>query len=316
MPPRKKPAPGTPADDELLEIRKTIIIAIASDEQLMERLVLKGGNALDIVYRIGERSSLDVDFSMAGDFRDEDELVAMRERLFSALRDRFDSLGYAVFDEKLEHRPRDQGGPGLTVWGGYNAVFKLIPRDRLLALGGTPGLAPTGTLLDAVRREARVSGPNSQRVFLIEISKFEYCEGRTQTEVEGFDCYVYTPAMIAAEKLRAICQQLPEYALRRHPAPRPRDFFDIHTIATRAGCDLAAPAHHDLVRQMFATKEVPLELIAQIGTDETRAFHAQQWSAVVDAVRGGAPEPFDFYFDFVVGEGRRVLEALGDIPAP
>jgi hypothetical protein len=312
----KKAAPGAAADEELLEIRKTIIIAIASDEKLMERLVLKGGNALDIVYRIGERSSLDVDFSMAGDFRDEDELEVMRERLFSALRDRFDSLGYAVFDEKLEHRPRDQGGPGLTVWGGYNAVFKLIPRDRLVALGGVPGMAPTGAVLDAVRREARVSGPNSQRVFLIEISKFEYCEGRKQAEVEGFDCYVYTPAMIAAEKLRAICQQLPAYSLRRHPAPRPRDFFDIHTIATQAGCDLADPAHHDLVRQMFATKEVPLELIAQIGTDETRAFHAQQWAAVVDSVRGGVPGLFDFYFDFVVGEGRRLLETLRITPAP
>lgn len=175
-------------DENLLEIRKTIIVAIASDETLMERLVLKGGNALDIIYKIGERSSLDVDFSMVGDFKDDIELRTIRERLYAALRDRFDSLGYVVFDEKFEPRPLNHKSPGVTIWGGYGVYFKLIPRGRFLALGGVAGTRPDGKLLEAIRREAQTSGPRFQRVFSIEISKFEYCTGRALTEIDGFDC--------------------------------------------------------------------------------------------------------------------------------
>ena len=69
----------------LLGIRKTIIIAIASDDVLMERLVLKGGNALDIIYQLSDRSSLDLDFSMANDVGSAEELedFCVREELAS-----------------------------------------------------------------------------------------------------------------------------------------------------------------------------------------------------------------------------------------
>jgi predicted nucleotidyltransferase component of viral defense system len=297
-------------EQELLDIRKTIIIAIASDDELMERLVLKGGNALDLIYELGERSSLDVDFSMAQDFSGQAELDEMRARMFRALRDRFDSLGYVLFDDRMEERPRGGGGPGFAVWGGYNARFKLIRKERYRELGGVPGAPPSGKVLENMRRQAQVSGPGFERVFLIEISKFEYTEGRVLTSVDHFDCYVYTPAMIAAEKLRAICQQLSGYPHRKHPAPRPRDFYDIHTISTQASCDLAAPQHHELIENMFAAKAVPVSLIAEIGAGDNREFHAQQWTSVLDAVRGETPRPFDFYFDFVVAEGERLLRAL------
>lgn len=304
----------TPADEQrLLEIRKTIIVAIASDDELMERLILKGGNALDIVYKLGERASLDVDFSMARDFADVDDLAEMQGRLFRALRDRFDSLGYVVFDEKIVERPPvkpgQRPGVGITIWGGYNATFKLISKERYRELGGQPGVVPESKVLNALRMQSQVTGPDSERSFIIEISKFEYTEGRVMRSVDNYDCYVYTPAMIAAEKLRALCQQLPEYTLRRNPAPRPRDFFDIHTIATRASCDITAAEHHDLVANMFHVKKVPLELLARIGSDENRAFHAQQWTAVTNAVRGRT-EPFDFYFDFGVDVAQRLLAAM------
>jgi hypothetical protein len=300
------------SDDQLLLIRKTIIVAIASDDALMERLVLKGGNALDIVYRLGERASLDVDFSMSDDFTSRAELESVGHRLFQALRDRFDAIDLIVFDERLEERPRGQGGPGIAVWGGYNATFKLLSRERFYALGGSPGVPPTGLLLEAMQRESlnAGAGAGTTRKFTIEISKFEYCEGRVLQSVDDYDCYVYTPAMIAAEKLRAICQQLPTYAQRKNPTPRPRDFLDIHTIETRGGCDLAAAEHHSLLRSMFAVKEVPLNLIREIGSEGNRGFHAQQWSAVLDLVRGTLPHRFDFYFDYVVELGGRILEAL------
>ena len=311
------------ADEQvLLDIRKTIIVSIASDDVLMERLVLKGGNALDVVYKLTERSSLDVDFSMAHDLESEDEFEEMKSRLFRALHDRFDSLGYVVFDERFVERPLPKAGQasgvGITLWGGYNAEFKLVRKDidRQLRddlsirtrkkLGREPN---PEQFLQARRTQSQVTGAGSGRVFTIEISKFEYTEGRVIRNVDNFDCYVYTPAMIAVEKLRAICQQLPQYEFRKNPTPRPRDFFDIHTIATRTDCDVAAAEHHPLVRNMFSAKAVPLELLRELGANDVRTFHSQQWNSVKNAVRGST-HPFDYYFDFVVSVALRLSDAM------
>lgn len=303
---------------DLLEIRKLIVVAIASNDELVDRLVLKGGNALELVHRIGERASLDIDYSMADDVED---LEVFRARLFAALRDRFDSAGFVVFDERFQPRPRpragrspDRNAQGFAVWGGYYATFKLLTKERYRELGGVPGLAPEGPVLGAMRREAQVAGPGFIRTFEIEISKFEYIEGYVVAEVDDYTVQVYTPTMIAAEKLRALCQQMPEYTRRTNSTPRPRDYFDIHSCAAYAGCDLSAPEHHELVRKMFEAKEVPLELIAKVGDDAVRAFHEQAWSSVEAAVRGQI-EPFAYYVDFVALEGIRLLDALAARPS-
>ena len=54
----------------LNEVKKRVIIAMFSDDDLMEHLVLKGGNLLDMVYGISTRPSKDVDFSIPGKFAD------------------------------------------------------------------------------------------------------------------------------------------------------------------------------------------------------------------------------------------------------
>ena len=50
---------------ELTEIRKLTITALCSDDVLFDQLVLKGGNAISLVYGISPRDSLDVDFSLS-----------------------------------------------------------------------------------------------------------------------------------------------------------------------------------------------------------------------------------------------------------
>ena len=52
------------------EIKKITLKAMYSDDELMEMLVLKGGNAIDLIYGVSSRSSLDLDFSMQSDFQD------------------------------------------------------------------------------------------------------------------------------------------------------------------------------------------------------------------------------------------------------
>ena len=44
------------------EIRRHTIVALFSDDALLEGLVLKGGNAISLIYGFGNRASLDLDW--------------------------------------------------------------------------------------------------------------------------------------------------------------------------------------------------------------------------------------------------------------
>jgi predicted nucleotidyltransferase component of viral defense system len=75
---------------DLADIRRLVIVAVFSDDVLFNRLVLKGGNAISLVYRYGARGSLDVDFSIEGDFED---AQSAGKRIMAALVDRFAAAG-------------------------------------------------------------------------------------------------------------------------------------------------------------------------------------------------------------------------------
>lgn len=96
-------------------IRRLVIIAVFSDDVLFNRLVLKGGNAISLVYGYGSRASLDVDFSIDGDFED---LADAARRIQVALTDRFRAAGYVLFDFTFAPRPANVGEKDLK-WGGY-----------------------------------------------------------------------------------------------------------------------------------------------------------------------------------------------------
>ena len=178
-----------------------VIIAMFSDDVLFGKLVLKGGNAISLIYKYGARGSLDVDFSIEGEFDDTQDAA---KRIARALSDRFDAAGFVVFDYEFVPRPLIPG-PDNPKWGGYRIKFKIIERDKHRLFDGDP---------EAVRRNATVIGPLQQRVFTVDISKWEFCEGKAETQLEEFTIYVYTPPMLAIEKIRAICQQMPEYPIR------------------------------------------------------------------------------------------------------
>lgn len=277
----------------LEEIRTIIITAIASDDRLSERFVFKGGNALELVHKIGQRASLDMDFSVSGDFEDIDEI---RTRLLRSLQDRFDTVALVMFDFAFGPRPSTRQVGDL--WGGYNAEFKLIDRGLHDELGRN---------IDAMRRQAITSGPQQQRKFRIEISPFEYCDDRIVVHIDHYACKVYSIDMIAVEKLRAICQQSPDYAERLNPAPRARDFYDIVASVTQGGVDFAAPKTSDLARRIFAAKRVPLSLIYQI--HQQREFHRTDWASVEVAVKVRLRQ-FDYYFEVVLAEVEK-LKPLG-----
>ena len=102
--------------------------------------------------------------------------------------------------------------------------------------------------------------------------------------------------MIAAEKLRAICQQMPEYTVFRTKRPRARDFYDIHHIITGNDIDLTSENNYTTLAAIFDARRVPLRLLGEI--HKYRDYHAQDWPSVQASI-AGAYDTFDFYFEFV-----------------
>ena len=72
--------------------------------------------------------------------------------------------------------------------------------------------------------------------------------------------------MIVDEKIRASCQQLPEYTLSK-AKDRSRDLFDIYTILINNIDDftnLDSPENISIIKKMFDLKGVNIDLLLQI----------------------------------------------------
>lgn len=299
---RRKTTTGVDSDAARVErIKKLTVKAIFSDELLTKHLVLKGGNAIDLILQVGTRSSVDLDFSMPGDF-EPDELREIRDRIEAAMLSVFAPEDLIPFDVTFDPMPQIVTPDLAGFWGGYRAMFKLISSTQHAELQGD---------LESLRRNAlRVGGGSKLQ---IDISKFEFCSGKEEHEIEGVRVFVYTPVMLAFEKLRAICQQLPEYAVQvkrlgRPNAPRARDFIDISGLARRFGFDLADPKHGEILDAVFAAKRVSVSLLEKV--KDYREFHRSNFAAVQDSVKAGVQlDDFDVYFDEIVRLCERILEA-------
>ena len=276
---------------EFAEIRTLVIVALFAEDQLLDQLVLKGGNAINLIYGYGSRSSLDIDCSIDGDFADPDQIEGV---LLRTLQARFRERGLEVFDFSFGPRPSVLRSEADDRWGGYAAEFKIIERAQLGQAQGS---------LEKMRRTAVEIGPSHQRIFRVDFSKHEFCEQKRQEELHDYAIYVYTPEMLSLEKLRAICQQMEEYPLQRNRTPRARDFYDIHVVLKEGNVDWARQECLGLARSIFAAKDVPPCLIGLI--PRYRDFHQQDWPSVENSVSEKLEE-FSFYVDFVVRESNKL----------
>lgn len=273
-------------------IRKLVIISLFTDNKLMNTFVLKGGNAIDIVYGLTDRGSIDVDVSMAKDF-DSGMLEEVRIRLESALISTFGDYSYQIFDVSLIEKPKVPNQETRGFWGGYLLEFKVIEKEKAKGLSH-----------EMKRKQALVVGPGNSTKFKVDISKFEYCETKIEKELDGYTIYVYTPLMVVYEKLRAICQQLPDYTstIKQQPRSRARDFFDIHRIVTRLCLESQFIASENLetLKAIFDAKHVPLSFLYKIASQ--KEFHAFDFSSIKDTVTDKSElKSFDFYFEYVLG---------------
>lgn len=280
---KSKTLKGDP-ESVIRSIRQLAVTAMFADDILLDRLVLKGGNALNLIYKIGGRASIDVDFSMSGEFENIDEI---EYRIGQALERRFTTKGFTVFDYTFEVKPSANRPGQDPAWGGYQVKFKVAK---------SASLSGKETIEDLRKIHSLPVGGQGGRTFTIDISKNEFCEGKQSETIDSFVVYVYTLEMLAIEKLRAICQQMPDYKLRAYRTPRARDFYDIHTLVSTAGVRFCTRENVRLLRSIFAAKKVDVSLLFKLESE--RDFHQPDWVSVVNSTSESL-QSFDFYFDFV-----------------
>lgn len=285
---------------KLEEIKRLAVMAMFSDDVLMDTLVLKGGNALDIVYKIASRSSIDLDFSMERDF---DYPEIFFDRIRKSLEQLFHENGYRVFDLKITPRPKKTKPDTPDFWGGYDINFKVVDAITFEAMKGS---------VNDLRRNAAVVGTRNKKTFSIQISKCEYCNHKREFDLGGYAIFVYSPEMIVFEKIRSICQQMKEYEYRKTTATaRARDFFDIFTVLSNFNdIDIASDENLALMKNVFLAKQVPLELLKHV--KDYKDFHEPDFSSLKDTIKADVLlKDYDYYFEYVESLCNSLCQTLG-----
>lgn len=291
--------------EDIKRIKKLVVIALFSDDTLMERLVLKGGNALDLIYDIGERASFDLDFSIPGQF-EEAEMPEIETRLKNAIESTFKRTGYRVFDFNFKEKPKRINDAVKDFWGGYAVDFKFIEAAEYKKYENDD---------DALRRHAVSIGKQGSTKIEIDISKYEICDEKKEFNLNNYSIYVYTPEMLVFEKLRAICQQTEAYrkVIATHqPRARARDFYDMYMLMKTHSIDLTDEQNQLLFKRIFDAKKARLACAELEASRELHRSDFESLRATLTASGAAALLSFDDYFNFVI-ETFGPLESLWDV---
>ena len=211
-----------------------------------------------------------------------------------------------VFDVTLVEEPRTLTDEFRDFWGGYRVEFKIIDAETYEAHA-------------ADKRKLHMASEtvvdDNGKKFPIDISKYEYVAEKAAELVDDFTVYAYSPQMLVAEKLRAICQQMPEYTsqLKKRGTPRGGTFLDIHTVVEHFSVDFGAADFHQTVRKIFGAKRVALMLLSKIADEASKDYHRPDFVSIEATVTPGFElQDFDFYYDYVVDKCRG-LESLWSV---
>lgn len=235
-----------------------------------------------------------VDFSMERDFTDK-EKERIKKQIGGLLDDEFIKIGLVAFDVQFYDRPNVISEKVKSFWGGYQLEFKIIEKDKFDSYKSD---------LESLRRNAMPIHQDHSPKFTVDISKYEYVADKRAKDLEGTTVFVYSPEMLAIEKLRALCQQVPKYKdiiISMTPRSRARDFYDIYNLTQSFSIDYTKQENIDLTRHIFDAKRVPIDFYNLL--EEQRDFHRGSWDSVLATVDQKEDlKEFDFYFDFVLSQ--------------
>ena len=148
------------------KIKRIAIIALASDDELIENLVLKGGNAIDLLDLNDtiSKTSFDLDYSIVkGNFSEEEKTIS--KRIEATLNQTFLENDYTIIDYKFLSRPKHINEKVADFWGGYKAQFKVVNKKVFDEIKGN---------INKLRNASIPLNPNESPLFELEFSKFEH----------------------------------------------------------------------------------------------------------------------------------------------
>lgn len=258
------------------------VVAIFTSPELSKLFILKGGGAMRLFDGLDARLSIDADFSIEKEL--DVHAVSVFKEMNRCLAEAFQAKGYDLLDFKANKRPRKVRAGFPDWWGGWACEFKLVDRKHH---GKNP---------ETRRRNALVPvGANSPKIS-IDLSEHEYCGKRRTKTLHGAKIHAYSREMLVLEKLRAICQQHPDYPYRQETKNRARDFYDIHALTKKIDGEFIQRCQHHL-EAVFKAKEVPLWILRSLWDDESFVDGFRRgFDQVRDMLRGPA-NSFDMYLE-------------------
>lgn len=266
------------------DIKRLTLRALMTDDILMQGLVLKGGNALQLAYDITNRGSIDIDFSMEKEFSELDFSRLTRE-FDRLLNNEFNQENLVAYDVKFIQKPKSGSIPE---WKGYMLEFKLIEKELFDKFKDD---------IDAIRRNSIKVNDQSTR-YTVDISSYEYIDGAINKDIDGLILKVYSPEMILVEKVRALCQSMDKYrniVTSARPKERARDLYDIWMLTQHFTQLNLTP---NLFQNIFGAKRVPLSFLKEF--EALRERNRSNWDVVKQTIHSEQElKDYDYYFDFV-----------------
>lgn len=292
------------------QIRNTVITSIFSNDILLDKLTLKGGNALEF-QGVTDRASQDIDFAITEGVNFNCEKYG--PMIKKSLIDGFAAAGYEVINFKLDVRPQkkskviEQYNSKIDfediVWGGYHIKFGIIQKEKYESL--------IENHVENIGAHAETTWENKKNIE-IDLSKEEYTDPREEKELDGYTIYIYTPIMLVYEKIRASCQQLPQYTIGSSKE-RARDLSDIYGIIIQTDNlyeQILDPQNIYILKKMFILKGVDFKLLTKLSSYKEE-LAKDYISNVLPQIRSDKnKQDFDFIFSFAETLFKKVYELI------
>ena len=272
------------------DIRNTVVTSIFSNDDLLDILTLKGGNAMKLL-SLTNRESSDLDFSIAEGKKISKEVEG--KKIEKQLNQSFEEIGYKVISFKFSDKPAKRRPLTPPYWGGYQIQFSIISIDKF------------NNLNDKQKNNINAyaeSIENGKKKIKIDLSFEEYTEPRIEAQLNEYTIYLYSPLMIVYEKIRASCQQLPEYKLSSEKT-RARDLYDIYTMLTyKKQMDLKEEVFNKenfyIIKKMFELKNVDFSLMLKLETIKEELRIDYEMNVIPQIPENESRPDFDFLFSY------------------